>query len=140
LQVLANNLMTSWGTTRSNIGRILLKMPSDRGIEGVLEQVGRAGIELLIDQELMFLGQIYGAMVDMTEELVEGREADLLRRALKDLQGDAIDRCFLLMKFLYPINSVQAAAFNLQSASMMNRARGWKYWTIPWISRAKTRC
>ncbi|MBC6472048.1 MAG: hypothetical protein GDA48_03840 [Hormoscilla sp. GM102CHS1] len=40
------------------------------------------------------------------------------------------------MKFLYPINSVQASAFNLQSASMMNRARGWKYWTIPWISRA----
>lgn len=124
LQVLANNLMTSWGTTRRNIGRILLKMPSDRGIEGVLEQVGRSGIELLIDQELMFLGQIYGAMVDMRPELVQGREADLLRQALKDLQGDARDRCFLLMKFLYPISGVQAAAFNLQSASMMNRARG----------------
>ena len=130
LEVLTDNLTICWGTTRRNILRILLKMPADAGIEGVLNLIGRSGIERLIDQELMFLGQTYASLLDLTPDRqesgneVSGREADLLRRALKDLQSDAIERCFLLMKFLYPINSVQAAAFNLQSSSVVNMARG----------------
>jgi hypothetical protein len=49
---------------------------------------------------------------------------DLLRRALLEEQSDVVERCFLLMKFLYPLNSIQAAAFNLQSDSPSNIALG----------------
>jgi hypothetical protein len=121
---LVQQLMTSWGTTRRNILRILLKMPNEVGIEGVLDQLGRSGIEMLIEQELLFLGQIYAATLDLTPEKISGQEADLLRRALHDLQIDLLERCFLLMKFLYPISAIQAAAFNLESESRTNVALG----------------
>ena len=35
--------------------KILLKMPGEIGIEGVLERVGRSGVEILMEEELMFL-------------------------------------------------------------------------------------
>ncbi|NES71422.1 MAG: MFS transporter, partial [Okeania sp. SIO2D1] len=57
-------------------------------------------------------------------EAVEGLEADLLRAALSDMQSDIIDRCFLLMKLLYPASSIQAAMFNLDSDSQANIALG----------------
>jgi hypothetical protein len=141
LDVLVGHLMTAWGTTRRNILRILLKMPDERGIEGVLDRLGRRGVEILIDQELMFQGQLYAALVDFenaspkTQVAVSSPsngylslEADssleLLCRALRDLQNDSIDRLFLLMKFLYPLSSIQAAAFNLKSGSRSYMARG----------------
>lgn len=124
LDALVSQLRTAWGTTRRNILRILLKMPQEAGIEGVLDRLGRSGVELLIDQELMFIGQIYGALLDLRPEQVNTREADLLRNTLRDLQGDAVERLFLLMKFLYPLSSIQAAAFNLQSGSRSTMARG----------------
>lgn len=124
LDALSNHLVTSWGATRRNILRTLLKIPDERGIEGILDRLGRSGIELLIDQELMFLGQTYAALIDLSVQSLQGREADLLRRAFRDLQDDAVERCFLLMKFLYPISSIQAAAFNLQSNSVVSMARG----------------
>ncbi|MBD1938514.1 HEAT repeat domain-containing protein [Microcoleus sp. FACHB-68] len=124
LDALASHLMTAWGTTRRNILRILLKMPQEAGIEGVLDRLGRSGVETLIDQELRFLGQLYAALVDLPAEQVAGEEAELLRRALRDLQADAVDRLFLLMKFLYPHTSIQAASFNLKSGSRSNMARG----------------
>jgi hypothetical protein len=40
------------------------------------------------------------------------------------LEADAKERCFLLMKFLYPLDTVQAAAFNLASAQPSLVARG----------------
>ncbi|MDB9519117.1 MFS transporter [Roseofilum reptotaenium CS-1145] len=124
LHVLTQNLMASWGTTRRNILKILIKLPDDTGIEQVQAVLGRSGIELLIDQELMFIGQLYAGRLDLAEDRVSGREAQLLQRSLADLETDSIDRCFLLMKFLYPIQSVQAAAFNLQSNSMSSQAKG----------------
>ncbi|MDJ1176463.1 HEAT repeat domain-containing protein [Roseofilum capinflatum] len=124
LHVLTQNLMTSWGSTRRNILKILIKLPDDLGIEKVQTVLGRSGIELLIDQELMFMGQLYAARLDLAEDRISGREAQLLLRSLVDLETDSIERCFLLMKFLYPIQSVQAAAFNLQSNSMSSQARG----------------
>lgn len=124
LDALVNHLMTAWGTTRRNILRILLKMPQETGIEGVLDRFGRSGVETLIDQELMFIGQLYAALLDLPAERVQGREGDMLRDALRDLQSDATDRLFLLMKFLYPHTSIQAAAFNLKSGSRANMARG----------------
>ena len=124
LKQLVQQLMTSWGTTRRNILRILLKMPNEVGIEGVLDQLGRSGIETFIEQELLFLGQIYATLLDLTPEKISGLEADLLRRALQDLETDIVERCFLLMKFLYPISAIQAASFNLGSESRSNIALG----------------
>ncbi|HEY9612092.1 HEAT repeat domain-containing protein [Allocoleopsis sp.] len=124
LHQLVQQLMTSWGTTRRNILRVLLKMPNEVGIEGVLDQLGRSGIEMLIEQELLFSGQIYAASLDLRGDKIAGEEAELLRRALHDLQTDLLERCFLLMKFLYPISAIQAAAFNLNSESRSNVALG----------------
>ena len=142
LNQLVSQLMTSWGTTRRNLLRILLKMPNEAGIEGVLDRLGRSGVETLIEQELLFLGQVYAASLDLgnpgsdmpempnsvAEKPIKGQlqpsELDLLRRALVDLESDIIDRCFLLMKFLYPFTAIQAAAFNLESDSRSNIALG----------------
>ncbi|MBW4521256.1 MAG: MFS transporter [Scytolyngbya sp. HA4215-MV1] len=124
LDALISQIKTAWGTTRRNILRILLKMPQETGIDGVLDRLGRSGVELLINQELMFIGQIYAALLDMAPQEVSGREADFLKNTLRDLQSDAIDRLFMLMKFLYPLSSIQAAAFNLQSGSRTTMARG----------------
>lgn len=124
IKQLIGQLITSWGTTRRNILRTLLKIPREAGIESVLDRLGRSGIETLIEQELLFLGQIYAAILDLSSEKMAGREADLLRRALEDLQKDLFDRCFLLMKFLYPASAIQAAAFNLESESRTNIALG----------------
>ncbi|MBD1923231.1 MFS transporter [Microcoleus sp. FACHB-831] len=128
LDRLAAMLMTSWGTMRRNILRILLKMPQEAGIEGVLDRFGRSGIETLIEQELLFVGQVYAAIVDLGERVGElgtpSSEVVLLLRSLKDLQSDVRERCFLLMKFLYPESSIQAAAFNLESDSRSNVALG----------------
>lgn len=124
LNQLVQQLMTSWGTTRRNILRVLLKMPNEVGIEGVLDQLGRSGIEMLIEQELLFSGQIYAASLDLRGDKISGEEAELLRQALHDLHTDLLERCFLLMKFLYPISAIQAAAFNLNSESRTNVALG----------------
>lgn len=124
LKQLMQQLLTSWGTTRRNILRTLLKIPNDVGIESVLDQFGRSGIETLIEQELLCLGQIYAACLDLEPETRLGQEADLLLRALQDIQTDVLERCFLLMKFLYSISAIQAAAFNLGSQSRSNVALG----------------
>lgn len=124
LNQLVEQLLTSWGTTRRNILRILLKIPDEIGIEEVLERLGRSGVETLIEQELLFLGQIYAALLDLSPDRISGLEADLLRRSLQDTQTDVLERCFLLMKFLYPSTAIQAAAFNLDSESRSNIALG----------------
>ncbi|MGL6282259.1 MAG: HEAT repeat domain-containing protein, partial [Microcoleaceae cyanobacterium] len=138
LEVLVNRLLTNWGTTRRNIMKILLKMPGEIGIEGVLERVGRSGVEILMEEELMFLGQIYAATADLevlvldmalAEETETPTElttnyGELLLRSLRFLETDAIERCFLLMKFLYPLGSIQAASFNIRSESRSSMARG----------------
>ena len=142
LNQLVMQLQTGWGTTRRNILRTLLKMPKEAGIEGVLDRLGRSGVELLISQELLFVAQIYGALLDLSPERLDREGAlkgesplwiapmmqysalELLRRSLQDIQADVMERCFLLMKFLYPASAIQAAAFNLQSDSPTNIAKG----------------
>jgi HEAT repeat protein len=124
LNALVAQLMTAWGSTRRNILRILLKLPQEAGIDAVADILGRSGVENLINQELLFIGQVYAALLDLTPERVSGREADLLRRSLNDAQVDAFERLFLLMRFLYPSSAIQAASFNLQSDSHDSMARG----------------
>lgn len=124
INALVVHLMTAWGNTRRAILRILLKLPLEAGIDAVGDILGRSGVEILINQELSFIGQTYGTLMDMLPDQLAGREADLLRRALRDLQDDSRQRIFLLMRFLYSSSAIQAAAFNLQSHSSENTARG----------------
>ncbi len=122
--ILVSHLLSAWGATRRNILSILLKMPQEAGINAVLDRLGRTGVETMIDHELLFMGQLYAALMDLQPELLESREADLLRRSIHDVLSDTVDRLFLLMKLLYPLEAIQAAAFNLQSNSRTNMARG----------------
>ncbi|MEB3341595.1 HEAT repeat domain-containing protein [Okeania sp.] len=142
LDSLVNRMMTSWGAIRHNILRKLLKMPGEVGIEGVLARVGRSGIEILVEQELMFLGQVYAGIVDLSEVDIRSTNSqyrgcleesnigmivdckEIFLQSLRLLESDAIEQCFLLMKFLYPLSSIQAAAFNIKSDSRSNVARG----------------
>lgn len=125
LDQLVVNLTRSWGNTRRNILRILLKLPQERGINAVLDRLdGRRGVEDLIDQELILIGKLYGATLDLSPNEVAGLEVDLLLRAIVDQQTDAIDRIFLLLRFLYPPNDIQAADFCLRSAASSSVARG----------------
>ncbi|OLP16449.1 MFS transporter [Leptolyngbya sp. 'hensonii'] len=125
--LLVGHLMTSWGKTRHHILEVLLSreiMTNEMGINAVMDRIGRSGVETLIDQELLFMGQIYAALADLTPERIDGSEAELLRRALRDVITDTVTRLFLLMKLLYPLTAIQAAAFNLQSNSLTDIARG----------------
>ena len=119
ISTLVEELVTSWGVNRRQILKTLLKIPEEMGIEVVLDQLGRSGVENFIQQELSLLAQLYGAIADLP-----GEEVTLLRRSLQDAAVDGIDRCFLLMKFLYPPAAIQAAAFNLDSDSRSSIALG----------------
>ncbi len=124
VNALLAHMSTSWGSMRRAVMRTLLKLPEERGINAVEDYFGRDGIETLINQELFFMGQLYASQLDFTPTAVTGREGDLMRRALDDLLDDAQQRIFLLMRFLYSAGAIQAAAFNLQSASTESNARG----------------
>lgn len=124
VDVLVSRLTTSWGMTRRSILRILLKMPNETGIEAVANSIGRSGVEALINQEILLMGQIYAALIDFAPDRVEGKSADLLCRALNDQQEDTIERTFLLMRLLYSTSAIQAASFNIQSSSREGVARG----------------
>lgn len=121
---LVTRLTTSWGTTRKMLLRVLLKLPHETGIDAVADQLGRSGIETMMTQELQFLAHIYAARLDLATELTKIEEAKLLRRTLHDSEEDAIERLFLLMQFLYESDKIRAAAFNLQSESRDDMARG----------------
>ncbi len=121
---LIQQLITSWGITRRNLLRIILRIPNDLGLDAVMERLGRTGIETLIDQELLMLGQIYAAKIDLNPELIAGREVQLLLDALDGMQIDIIERCFLLMKLLYPVDTIEAAIVNLNSGNFSSIALG----------------
>ncbi|HSM82783.1 MAG TPA: MFS transporter [Nodosilinea sp.] len=130
LEFLIQNLVTAWGSTRRHILRILLSLYQETGvrrsalIDGALDRMlGRSGIEELLDTELAFAGQILAAKVDLGPGRVGGTEADLLRQALDGLQADAIDRLFMLLRFVSPANAIQAAQVSL-SGSASSWARG----------------
>jgi ATP/ADP translocase len=124
LNILVSRLVTCWGEDRSSILRSLIKTPRDAGIEMASDRLGRVGFELLIDQELMIIGQTSAVILDIAGQVQHTRGEDMLRRALHDLQTDCIDRLFLLMQFLYEPETVQAAAFNLKSQSSDSVAQG----------------
>ncbi len=129
IECLIQNLITSWGNTRRTILRILLRQLQETGvkrsqsIDAALDRFGRDGIENLINQELTFIGQLYVALVDLSEDNLQGREADLLRKALEDLQEDVIERIFMLLRFISSPSAIQAAQASWRGSSA-SRARG----------------
>ncbi|MDX2231637.1 MAG: Npt1/Npt2 family nucleotide transporter [Leptolyngbyaceae cyanobacterium bins.349] len=124
LDALISNLKIAWGVDRRNILRILLELPNEVGSQSVFKELGRRGIEQLIDQELMFIGRVFAGLLDISPEQVQFQEVELLRRSLQGLQIDAQERIFMLMQFMYPVGAIKAAAFNLQSNSRSSKARG----------------
>ncbi|MBE9140027.1 MFS transporter [Nodosilinea sp. LEGE 07088] len=130
LEFLIQNLITTWGSTRRHILRILLSLYQESGVkrsalidEAIDRMLGRSGIEDLLNTELAFAGQILAAKVDLAPGRVEGTEADLLREALNGLQNDATERLFMLLRFVSPANAIQAAQVSL-SGSVAAWARG----------------
>ncbi|WP_225913877.1 MFS transporter [Leptolyngbya ohadii] len=124
LDILVSRLMTAWGNTRRTILKSLLKLPQESGIEGVSDRLGRSGIEMLIDQELLFLAHLYASLLDLNADQVPGETATLLRRSLRDAEQDTFDRLFLLMRFLYDSSTIQAAAASIDFNTRDSLARG----------------
>ncbi|MEM8612337.1 MAG: MFS transporter [Cyanobacteria bacterium P01_H01_bin.105] len=129
LNLLVSNLMTAWGAPRRWILRILLKLSDEQGlrrsadIDVALDQLGRQGVETLLNQELQFISQLYSSLVDCSAQKAPGDTFDWLRRALQDMKADAMERMLLLMRFLYPSSTIQAAELSLDG-SASSRARG----------------
>lgn len=128
LDVLIQNLMSSWGPTRRQILRILLKLYQETGvkrsnlIDNALDQLlGRSGFEDLLDTELAFMGQLVAAKLDFSTAATT--EERLLLSALEGLEIDAIERLFMLLRFISPANAVQAAQASL-SGSVSSWAKG----------------
>jgi HEAT repeat protein len=129
LEALIQNLMSSWGQTRRQILRILLKLYQETGvkrsnlIDNALDQLlGRSGFEELLDTELAFVGQILAAKIDF-DGTATTMEERLLLSALEGLEHDAIERLFMLLRFISPANAVQAAQASL-SGSVSSWAKG----------------
>lgn len=130
LEILIENLITTWGNTRRHILRILLNLYQETGVkrsliidEALDQRLGRSGVEALLDTELAFIGQILAAKADLAPAVVPEPEANLLRQALDSLQQDSIERLFMLLRFVSPANAVQAAQVSL-NGSVSSWARG----------------
>ncbi|TVQ10357.1 MAG: MFS transporter [Leptolyngbya sp. DLM2.Bin27] len=130
LEFLIQNLITTWGSTRRHILRILLSLYQESGVKrsalidvALDRMLGRSGIEELLNTELAFAGQILAAKVDLASNRIGGTEADLLREALDGLQTDATERLFMLLRFVSPATAIQAAQVSL-SGSASRWARG----------------
>lgn len=127
------HLQTSEGTTKDYILRSLLKIHQQLENLSVVDRFYESRVEALIQEELRFLGEIYAAYIDFenleSQKNYQSNErlltiVQLLQRSLIELELDIRDRLLLLLKLLYPAEKMQAAAFNLQSESLVNLARG----------------
>ncbi|MBD2597801.1 MFS transporter [Nostoc spongiaeforme FACHB-130] len=127
------HLEKSWGATRYQILRSLLKVQKQPETNSRVDRFYQTRVETLIDQELKFLGEIYAAYLDLQKPQTLDNYAtsqraaivcDLLQKALLELEIDGRERLLLLLKLLYSAEKMQAAAFNLRSNSGVNIARG----------------
>jgi HEAT repeat protein/ATP/ADP translocase len=139
-------LETSQGNSRDHILRALLKRLQKEGILGSVERFYETKIKTFMEQELCFIGELYAAYIDFenqleiynqyidlkTQETVDTYHSgiriisviSLLKLAILELESDIQERLLLLLQLLYPIEKIQAAAFNLRSESAVNLARG----------------
>jgi HEAT repeat protein len=133
IETLWVNLETSRGINRDYILRSLLKIYQQSENINVVDRFYESRVEGFLKEELRFLGEIYAAYIhfENLDSLTKYQNNDrlltiahLLQRSLLELELDVRDRLLLLLKLLYPAEKMQAAAFNLQSQSLVNLARG----------------
>lgn len=133
IETLWLQLETSRGNTRDYILRSLLKSQQQAEKLNIVDRFYESRVEALIEEELRFMGEIYAAYINFQNlESLENYQdnerlvtiSQLLQRSLLELELDVRDRLLLLLKLLYPAEKMQAAAFNLQSQSLVNLARG----------------
>ncbi|MBD2387474.1 MFS transporter [Cylindrospermum sp. FACHB-282] len=133
VETLWQNLEISRGTTRDHILRSLLKINQQPGITSLVDRFYESRVEALIEQELRFLGEIYSAYIDFrTIDSLNSPQAsqrvmivsELMQRSLLEWEMDIKERLLLLLKLLYPLEKMQAAAFHLRSQSLVSLARG----------------
>jgi len=126
------HLEISRGTTRDHILHTLLRRHQQEKMTDLVDPLYDR-VEILIEQELRCLGEIYAAYIDlMTGNDLENYQSserfnivcELLQRALLELEIDVKERFLLLLKLLYPQEKIQVVAFNLRSQSGVNLARG----------------
>ena len=121
---LIEQLPLTWSTDRTSILRALIKVPKYQGIDRTADQLGRAGIESLVDQDLMLISHTTAAMLDLAGRVQTRDLEEMLYRALQGIQSDCIDRIFLLIQFLYEPETIQAAEFSLKSGFSDDMAQG----------------
>ena len=121
---LIEQLPLTWSADRTSILRALIKVPIDQGIDRTADQLGRSGIESLVDQDLMLISHTTAAMLDLAGRVQTRDLEEMLYRALQGVQSDCIDRIFLLMQFLYEPEIIQAAEFSFKSGFSDDMAQG----------------
>ena len=140
------HLETSKGKIKSHVLRVLLKRHQQNQISALVDRSYENRVQTLIEGELILLGQIYAASVDFkfqgevyaayiefkTGETLQNFHSKkkvvalcrLVQKAISELEIDIKERLFLLLKLLYPLDKINAAAFNLNSESQVTVARG----------------
>ena len=124
IDFLLQQLPIRWSNDRTNILRALVKLQNANGTDSIADSLGRAEIEDLLEQDLMLIGQVTAAILDITGRVKSRDLEEMLYRSLQGVQSDAIDRIFLLMQFLYESEAIQAAAYSLKSGFTDDMAQG----------------
>ncbi|MCY7407714.1 MAG: hypothetical protein LH631_10145, partial [Alkalinema sp. CAN_BIN05] len=124
IDFLLQQLPIRWSNDRTNILRALVKIQNINGTDSIADALGRAEIEALLEQDLMLIGQVTAAILDIMGRVKSRDLEEMLYRSLQGVQTDAIDRIFLLMQFLYESEAIQAAAYSLKSGLTDDMAQG----------------
>lgn len=146
IDTLWHHLETSKGKIKCHILRTLIKRHQQQGILALVDRSYETRVQALIEEELKLLGQIYAASVDFkaqgeiyaayiefkTGETLQNFHSKkkvvalckLVQKAFGELEIDIKERLMLLLKLLYPLDKINAAAFNLNSESGVTLARG----------------
>ncbi|MDY6900372.1 MAG: MFS transporter [Cyanobacteriota bacterium] len=144
--ILWEHLETSKGKIKSHILRVLIKRHQQHGISALVDRSYETRVQALIIGELILLGQVYAASIDFKSQgeiyaaYIEFKTGEtlqnfhskkkvvalckLVQKAILELEIDIKERLFLLLKLLYPLDKINAAAFNLNSESGVTLARG----------------
>ena len=140
------HLETSKGKIKSHILRVLIKRNQQHEISALVDRSYETRVQALIEGELILLAHVYAASVDFKSQVeiyaayIEFKTGEtlqnfhskkkvvalckLVQKAISELEIDIKERLFLLLKLLYPLDKINAAAFNLNSKSGVTLARG----------------
>ncbi len=124
IDFLIQQLPIRWSNDRTNILRALVRIQNQKDTDSIADTLGRTEIEALLEQDLMLIAQVTAAILDISGRVKSRDLEEMLYRALKGVQTDAIDRIFLLMQFLYESDAIQAAAYSLKSGINDDVAQG----------------